>query len=232
MKVRDAMTSDVVSASTTTPFRRIVELMTSNHVSGLPVVDGLGHVIGVVSEGDLVVKEHRGSPVRLRAGLPSARKRREYARRVEGAVAGELMSAPAITVDADADLRFAARLLSLHSIRRVPVTQAGKLCGVLSRADVLKVFLRPDEDIRREIVDDILGNRIVANVPNVLVEVADGIVTLSGDVRRRSTALVIGFHVDRVDGVTRVDNELHYELDDMEIEPQLAPPMGPAELRL
>jgi len=232
MNVRDAMTKDVVTVRTNAPFRRIVELMSEHRVSGLPVVDGLGHVLGVVTEGDLVVKGHRGSPVLFRSRLPSGRGTREYARRVEGAVAGELMSAPAITVDEAADLRVAARLLSLHAVRRVPVTRAGKLAGILSRADVLKVFLRPDEDLRREIAE-ILDRKIVAGTRHVEVEVADGVVTLRGSVERRSTALVIGFHGDRVDGVTRVDNELVFLLDDMDDEEEtILIPTGPAELTL
>ena len=232
MKVHQAMVRDVVSVSTTTPFRKIVELMTQHRVSGVPVVDGCGQVLGVVTGADLVVKEHRGSPVASLTPATKAHGEAEYSRRVGGAVAGELMTAPAITVNEDVDLRVAARLLSLHGIRRLPVTKEGKLVGILSRADVLKVFLRPDDDICRDIEEDILGRKMVAATPGVRVLVADGTVTVSGEVERRSTAMVIGFHVDRVDGVTRVDNELTYRIDDMQVEEDLMPPMARAELRI
>src|SRR5690348_9129024 len=126
MKVRDLMTEPAVAVTTDTPFAELVRLMISSKVSGLPVVDADGHVLGVVSEGDLIVKSHRGEPLRTERGTA---KRGRHSRLAEGLVAGSLMSVPAVTIDEDAEIRRAARLLSSRGIKRLPVTRHGRLIG-------------------------------------------------------------------------------------------------------
>jgi len=139
------------------------------------------------------------------------------------------MTAPAYTVDADSDLRVAARMMTLHGIRRLPVTTRGRLVGVLTRGDVLNVFLRPDAEIEREIRQDVLARKVLEETPNLIVQVIDGVVYLRGTVRCRSTAQVIAFHIDRLDGVAKIVNELAYEIDDLETIALTPPPIGPLE---
>jgi CBS domain-containing protein len=225
------MTPEVKTVQTSTPFRRIVEVMTENRISGIPVVDDSTRVIGVVTEGDLVVKQNRGDRIGFRPPNSAIPSEREYARRVQGTVAGALMTKPAVTVDEDADLRMAARLMSQHRIGRLPVTSNGRLVGILSRGDVLRVFLRPDEDIRRD-VEQMLEQKVVADTTGIKVDVADGVVTLRGDVEQASTATVVGFHVDRCDGVTCVVNELSCQTNDLEQPASVAAPLGAVELAL
>ena len=211
MKVRELMTVPPVSVTTDTPVRRIVELMAEHRVSGLPVVVADGTVVGVVSEGDLVVRadalgHHRWTSVHQ--GRFAAVKPRD------ALVAGEVMTSPAYTIDENDELRLAARLLSRQRIKRLPVTREGKLCGVISRSDVMRVFLRPDSDIRSEIENDILKNKVLDTAHDVHVDVHDGVVTLRGTVVRRTTADVIRFHVARVDGVTDVVDHMLHGVDD------------------
>lgn len=224
------MTPEVISVTAGSSFRRIVEMICEHHVSGFPVVDGSGAVLGVVTGGDLVVKEHRADHVKVRTPFAASDDLHERYRRVEGLVAGELMTAPAVTVDADADLRVAARLMSLHAIARLPVTKDRKLVGIVSRSDVLKVFLRPDDEIRRDILEDVLGRKVLEETNGIDVDVRDGVVTLRGVLPRLSTTRLITFHVNRLDGVTKVVDKLSYWLDDLESPVHLdPPPVGPLE---
>lgn len=218
MRVRELMTPEVVTVRTDTPFQEIVRAMSGHGVSGLPVVTD-GQVVGVVSEGDLLVKADRANRVRIhvpRQNLVDVDE--ECLRRLQGTVAGELMSAPAVTVDADADLRLAARLLSSHDISRLPVTSDGELVGILTRADVIRSFLRSDEDIREEIEREVLASRVLADTDAVEVDVLDGVVTLKGSVARASTARLIGVHVDRLHGVVRLNNELTHGVESQPVE--------------
>jgi CBS domain-containing protein len=223
MKVRDVMSPDVVSVRTDTPVRRLVELMSDQGFSGFPVVSDDGRVIGVVSEADLVVKEARGGDAA--AGLSPADRRRKNA-----TCAGELMTTPAVVVDADDDLRAAARLLTKYALKRVPVTRGGRLCGVVSRHDVLRTFLRPDADIRAE-VDRILAERVTDTAHDIIVDVRDGVVTLRGTVMRRSTAALIENFVDRIDGVTKIIDGILSAVDDT-VHVPVVPPIIPVQERI
>jgi CBS domain-containing protein len=212
MKVRELMTTEPIAVSTDTPVRRVVELMAEHHVSGLPVVVVDGTVVGVVSECDLVARADVGAG-RVR---PAPRPGRPGSVAAQDAlVAGELMSSPAFVVDEDDEVRTAAGLLSRHDVKRLPVTRAGKLCGILSRGDVLRVFLRSDDDIKTEIEQDVLRHKVLDTAHDVHVDVAGGVVTLRGTVARRSTADVIRFHTMRIDGVVKVIDHLLHGADDV-----------------
>jgi CBS domain-containing protein len=228
MKVREVMSIAPAAVRTDTPFKDIIALLSEHAVSGLPVVDDNQRVLGVVTTADLLFKEHR--PDRAVVHSPSARAsvgRAERDRRVSGSVAGELMSTPAITIDADADLRVGARLLSRHGIARVPVTRSGRLVGILSRSDVLKAFTRSDEELRAQVLE-VLHKAVTADTSNVHVHVLDGVVRLSGNVEFVSTKQTINFHVDRIDGVTRVENVLTCSIDDIAPrQRELVPKAGP-----
>ena len=209
MKVRDVMTTDVVSVRTDASFRKIAATLVEHGVGGLPVVDEGQRVVGVVSEADLIVKVQGEAPLRfLRPAFILDRPSRDFVRRAEGTVAGDLMTSPAVTVAEDADLREAARLMSMHGVKRLPVCHKGDLIGILTRADVLKVFTRSDAEIRDEIVSDALDMTLLADEAELDVKVSDGVVTLSGKVETASDArLVERFAVHR-DGVVKVINEL------------------------
>ena len=173
-------------------------------------------VVGVVSESDLLAKvELTGQPhPRLFAG-PRRRAARAHA---AGAVAGELMSTPVITVAPAATLPAAARLMDRAQVKRLPVVDGdGRLIGIVTRGDLLKVYLRPDADIRQDVVREVLSQVLVVQDGTVSVAVAGGVVTLRGQVDRRSTAAVAVRLAYDVPGVVRVADRLGYDYDDSEL---------------
>src|SRR5512133_3720824 len=143
-----------------TPYKELVRLLTSRRVSAVPVVDNRGRVLGVVSEADLLRKQEQ--PARPFARLPSARRRRRERAKAEATVAAELMTRPAVTVDPLATVTEAARRMHRAGVKRLPVVDVvGRLVGIVSRVDLLKGFLRPDEELRREIVEDVIFGDLV-----------------------------------------------------------------------
>ncbi|MFE6740417.1 CBS domain-containing protein [Streptomyces tubercidicus] len=200
--VSDVMTQTVAAVGREARFKEIVETMERWQVSALPVLAGEGRVIGVVSEADLLPKEEfrESAPDRL-----DQRGRLDDMRRAGALTAGELMTAPALTVRADATLSQAARTMARASVKRLPVVDAqGALQGIVSRADLLKVFLRSDEDLAEE-VRYVVGELFTAPVRDLRVTVADGVVTLSGRVRDTSLIPVAARLVRAVEGVVDVE---------------------------
>jgi CBS-domain-containing membrane protein len=183
-------------------------------VSAVPVVDDRRHVLGVASEADLLFKQHK--PARPGIGLLSALRRREARAKARATVAAELMSRPAVTIGQGATLTEAARWLHAAGVKRLPVVDpVGRLVGILSRVDLLKVFLRSDEDLYREIVDDIIFGDLFMGPNRFDVDVHDGVVVLQGRCERRSLIPTVVRAVAGVAGVVRVENRLGYDIDDL-----------------
>jgi CBS domain-containing protein len=211
--VGDVMTRAVVVVRDSTPFKEIVRRMDDHRVSAVPVVDGAGRLVGVVSEADLLLKEDP----RLEgdAGFFERRQRRAERDKHAGLVAAELMSSPPITVTADATLADAARLLHRHAVKRLPVVGPdGQVVGIVSRADLLRVFLRDDADIAREISEDIVRRTLWIDPTTIRVMVHDGVVRLNGQIERRSLIPVLAGLVLSVEGVVGMESHLSYLIDD------------------
>ncbi|HEU4420968.1 MAG TPA: CBS domain-containing protein [Pilimelia sp.] len=213
-KVRDVMTKKVVSVRQAAPFRDIVDVLTRAGISAVPVVDGDGRVLGVVSEADLLAK------VEFADGTDEprffeGRRHRVTRQKATGTVAGELMSAPVVTIGADVSIVEAAKLLESAGVKRLPVVDdEGRLVGIVSRRDLLSVFLRPDTEIRTEIRTEILGKLLRIDPVQVHVTVADGHVTLTGELECKSLTSLAAHLVERVDGVVHVTNQIRYQRDD------------------
>ncbi|NUO44810.1 MAG: CBS domain-containing protein [Streptomyces sp.] len=208
--VSDVMTRDVVCVHRDAAFKVIVRTMQDRKVSALPVVDGGGRVAGVVSEADLLPKEEfrdsdpdRCTQLRRLSDLAKA-----------GSVtAGELMTSPALTLGPDVTLAQAARTMARARVKRLPVTDTeGRPVGIVSRADLLKVFLRDDEDIAQEVRREVVTYLFPTRADAVAVEVHDGVVRLGGRVRDRSLVPVAARLVRAVEGV--VDIEFRLGQDD------------------
>ncbi|GAX56494.1 CBS domain-containing protein [Streptomyces olivochromogenes] len=204
--VSDVMTHTVAAVGREANFKEIVRLMEQWKVSALPVLEGEGRVIGVVSEADLLPKEEfrdsdpdRYTQLRRLSDLAKA-----------GAVtAEEMMTAPAVTVRANATLAQAARTMAHAKVKRLPVVDdMGLLEGVVSRGDLLKVFLRDDEDIAEEVRREVVSYLFRAPSSPVRVQVHDGVVTLAGRVRDTSLVPVAARLVRAVEGVVDVEFEL------------------------
>jgi CBS domain-containing protein len=213
-RVEDVMTSDVVAVREDTPYREIVDTLNDRRVSAVPVVDEFGQVTGVVSEADLLHKiELSGAEGERR--IFAGRRRRSAQQKAAGAVARDLMSTPAITVRPGTPVVAAAKLMDDERVKRLPVTDnAGRLTGIVSRADLLRVYLRPDAEIEHEVVEEVLHRTLWVDPATVQATVHGGVVTLSGRADRRSTAELAVQLTRAVAGVVDVEDRLGFELDD------------------
>ncbi|MBK3576439.1 CBS domain-containing protein [Streptomyces sp. MBT65] len=201
--VCDVMTRTVVALGRDAGFKEIVKTMQEWKVSALPVLDDEERVIGVVSEADLLPKEafHDGDPDRY-----SELRRLSDLTKAGAVTAAELMTAPALTVHADATLARAARTMAQTRTKRLPVVDdQGRLKGIVSRSDLLKVFLRSDEDIADEIRHEVVARLFPDSVEPIRVEVRDGVATLEGRVPDTTFVPVITRLVRAVEGVVDVD---------------------------
>jgi CBS domain-containing protein len=217
--VAEIMTRDVVSVPESAGYKEVVEALANREVSAVPVIDTEGRVLGVVSEADLLHKAEY-------AGQPPAklwqRKRIRTARAKAGAdVAADLMTAPAVVIGPSDRVATAAKLMDAESVKRLPVVdEHGQLVGIVSRSDVLRLFLRADEDIRREVRDKVLLRTLWIDPENITVEVAQGVVTLGGTLDRRSTIALVVKIVQSVAGVVDVVSHLSYHYDDRKARPE------------
>ncbi|MEU8677743.1 CBS domain-containing protein [Streptomyces sp. NPDC048560] len=200
--VSDVMTHTAVAVGRRASYKEIVQLMEQWKISALPVLEGEGRVIGVVSEADLLPKEE------YRVDVPTASDRLPSDVARAGAVcAEELMSSPAVTVHPDATLAEAARIMARRHVKRLPVVdRVGMLEGVVSRGDLLKVFLRSDEEIAAEIRSGVLPN--VPNTTGVEVSVRDGVVVLGGHLDDRALVPLLARAVRAVEGVVDIRLDL------------------------
>ena len=211
-RVSDVMTTSVVTVDRITPYQEIAQSLAKHKISGVPVLKMGRHVVGVVSESDLLAAEDK-TVRQARLAAQSPRRWRLRQPRRTGLTAGELMTAPAITIHPDATIPSAARLMNTHHVRRLPVVDSeGKLVGIVSRRDLLSVFLRPDADIVHD-VRQVLEELPLTNPADVTVTVRHGVVTLTGAIESASQryqdlipiALRLAWDVD---GVVDVVNEL------------------------
>jgi len=211
--VADLMTTEVVSVDETAGFKQMVELIEKHRVSALPVIDAQRRVIGVVSEADLLLKEDE---VDLREHhVFETPRRRQEREKAGGTTARELMSSPAVTIGSEASIRAAAKLMHDRGVKRLPVVDGeGRLVGVISRGDVLRVFLHSDEEIRREIVDAVIQRIMLLDAPGLVISVADGLVTATGEVDRKSDAEILTRLSAAVAGVVAVESHIRYRYDD------------------
>jgi CBS domain-containing protein len=214
------MTADVVTVSPRTPFKDIATLLSTHHISSVPVVDAGHRVLGVVSEADLVAKYGRRSSGQPKLWTIGRRQRSKAA----ATTAEGLMTSPAITITTDAHIVTAARRMSDHKVKRLPVVDTdGRLVGIISRHDLVGVFVRRDDDIAAEIRTDVLLRALCMAPPDMEVTVHDGLVTLRGQTERRSMVAVAVALCQRIDGVVDVNAELTFALDDTKVDDATAP---------
>jgi len=207
-RVRDVMTTSVITVDRITPFKEIAGLLAHHKISAVPVLAMGRHVVGVVSEADLLrMQGPAARPYRL--GHP----RHHWWPRAShlGYTAQKLMTAPVITIHPDATIPTAARLMNDHHVRRLPVVDpSGVLIGIVSRRDLLSVFLRPDAEIAdeaREAIKPLLGGQ-----PDVTVTVRSGIATLAGHPERADLVPVAVGLIADIDGVVAVTDRISVAL--------------------
>lgn len=225
--VSDVMTSRVHVASPMTPFKLLVRLIEENRISAIPIVDQQGVPVGIVSEADLLLKERR-QELESKRDLVHPRKRRHQRAKAAGSIASELMTSPPPTATAGTSLVQAARLMQERNVRRlVVVDERGRIAGIVSRSDLLKVFLRTDEELRNEIVGGLIPALLWPAPADLGVDVRSNVVTLSGEVDRKSDAEMLTRLARHLDGVVGVVDELTYRWDDSAVDRWQATSVAP-----
>jgi CBS domain-containing protein len=211
--VKDVMTTAVVAVDEKTPFKDIVGLMHRQHVSALPVLDSTGQVRGVVSKSDLLFKE--AEPDAGQEFHVSPERRREQ-HKAAGTIAADLMTSPPITVPASATVEEAAGYMRRHKIGKLPVIDplSGRLIGIVGRADVLGIYRRPDEEIQRDVVEEVIKHEFVMDPGRFDVAVKDGRVTVKGTVERQSQVVLLMHAIRHVEGVVSAQDHLGCDEDD------------------
>jgi len=209
--VRDVMSTHVMAVRKDASFKEMAERLHEQRVSAFPVVDENGTVIGVVSEADLLTHAALEGGHANMPGMTSGIVQRREQEKAAGLTAGDLMTHPPVTVQPDDPVEQAARLMYTRRVKRLPVTDAtGRLVGILSRADVLAVYSRPDEEIRKEIRDEVIANEFRTDPARFTVTVQDGIVTLAGEPETAPLGRDIVGQVRHVQGVVAVRDRLSY----------------------
>ena len=205
MRVKDLMTTDVLTVQTSTLLKDAAALLAQHRISGLPVVDGERRVLGVLSEGDILFKEsgppERPSMLERLLAVPSI----GFDPKLAARTVGEAMSAPALTIGPRRPVTEAATTMIEEGVNRLPVVDDEKhLIGIVTRADLVRAFVRSDAELEREIREDVLRRMMWMERGMVGVEVADGEVRLTGEVETKTDAEILPRLVQRVPGVVGV----------------------------
>jgi CBS domain-containing protein len=216
MNVRDLMTSEVLTVSPETRLKDVGAILAEHGISGLPVCDGEGRVLGVVSEGDILFKEQgprerRGALAWLVDGS-----RYQDTAKTSARTAGEAMTSPALTITPERPAAAAARIMLDHGVKRLPVVRDGVLVGIVTRADLVRAFTRTDETILAEIREDVLRRALWLEPDSVEVTVEYGEVDLAGEIEAKSDAEVLKKLVQRIPGVVAVHSNVLYRVDDLQ----------------
>ncbi|MFF7765057.1 CBS domain-containing protein [Streptomyces massasporeus] len=233
-KVGSVMITEVVRADYGTPFKSVARMLAEHRVSGLPVVDDDERVIGVVSETDLMLHQAAKPlayepPPRFRVARLTPRARRR-ATKARARTAGRLMTAPAVSVHAEDTVVEAARTMVEHRVNRLPVIdEDDRLIGIVTRHDLLQTFLRPDEEIREEVIREVLERGLWLVTGSIDVTVTQGVVTLEGQMERKSETEIAVAMTRRTDGVVDVVNRLTHRFDDSAFRDEGRVPGGVAD---
>ncbi|MEU8585848.1 CBS domain-containing protein [Streptomyces sp. NPDC048664] len=232
-EVGSVMTTEVVRARYATPLKEVARLLADHRISGLPVVDTDGKVIGVVSATDLVTRQSEAlatvESTRDRGSAEPMPRGRARTTQPAAFTAGRLMTVPPVTVHADATIAQAARTMAERHVERLPVLdEEDRLVGIVTRRDLLQVFLRPDAEIRGQVMEDVLV-RVLRLAPTAVdVFVVEGVVTLAGRLERKSEAEIAVSMSKQIDGVVAVIDQLDYRYDDSRTLPNERSPRGVA----
>lgn len=210
IRVGDLMTDEVVSVVSVTSFKEVAKLLAQHDISGLPVLDDEDRVVGVVSS-DLLSRQATGHP--MTGDAPDAATRTVVSSGAE-ITAAEVMSTPALTVHAEETAPDAARLMTRRGVERLPVVDdENRLVGIVTRRDLLRLFLRPDAEIRRRLVEDVLEDTMGIGPAAVTIHVVDGVVTLKGQLANRSQISILTRLAEQLDGVVAVVSHVTSHVD-------------------
>ena len=222
LTVRDVMTRSVVTVRPETSLKDVARLLVDNGVSGVPVVDAEGAVVGVVSEADFLIKEQGARAVRhrlLSRLIGESDAARAKLDKVAARTAGEAMTSPALVIAPSSAIHLAAQVMTEARVNRLPVIEDDHLVGIVTRADLVRAYLRSDEELVRTIREDVLLRALWLDPAGFDVTVNRGEVTVSGHVERRSTAEILAETIELVPGIVSTDIDVSWSFDDADIRP-------------
>jgi CBS domain-containing protein len=209
MKIKDVMTTDVVTVEPETSLKEVARILAVRRVSGLPVVDAEGSVVGVISEADILFKEvGEKGPQGVIAWLlePGGDVK------LEARTAGEAMTGPARTIGPERPVTEAAKRMLEEAVNRFPVVDDdGTLVGIVTRADLVRAFIRSDETIATEIREDVILKTLWIAPEALEISVLDGAVTIGGHVDSKTDAELIEAFARRVPGTVSVESHLSWQ---------------------
>jgi CBS domain-containing protein len=215
MRVEQVMSREVLTVAPETPLKDVAGMLSRHRISGLPVCDANGRVLGVISEADILRKEQGRTPEGSDLFAWLFERDNEAAAKIAARTAGEAMTSPAVSIEPGRPLSEAARLMIERSINRLPVVANNELVGIVTRADLVRAFHRSDEEITHEISDDVLLRTLWISPERLTISVENGEVTLGGKVDNRSEAELAAAFVSRVPGVIDVHSNLTWSVDDL-----------------
>ena len=210
MKIQEIMTRETITVAPETLLKDVAQLLVTNRISGVPVCTADGTVLGVVSEADILRKLEGVSPELPRPVAWLSRKLDGELEKITAGTAGEAMSSPPRTACPNDQVPEVARLMVDCRINRVPVVSDGRIVGIVSRADLVRAFLRSDEEIEHDIRDGVLLREMLLEPGVVVVSVDQGRVALSGTVQSQADADAIDHRVRRIPGVLALTNDLRW----------------------
>jgi CBS domain-containing protein len=222
MHAREVMSTPVITVRPETSLKEVAEQMTAHRVSGLPVVDHFGAVVGIISESDILAKLEYGRSDGQGHGVLTLLDQLAHAvgpdRKLHARTAGEVMTTAVVTAGPAASVRELIHLMTVHRINRIPIVESGRLIGVVTRADILRTLARPDvavtEDVRWRILHDLW-----IDTGGLEISTLEGVVTIAGEVGTRSEADLVRRWAAGTEGVVDVDTRnLRYRLDDRHID--------------
>ena len=223
VKVESVMTREVVTAGPGTSMKDLAVMLSEHGVSGLPVVDEDGKLLGIVTEADLLWSEKAREPKRRSRFLEwfiDRNRLEQIERPTPDLRASDLMTREVVTVEPQTPVREAVGRLLEAGAKRLPVVDAeGRVVGIVSRTDLLRPILRTDEDIRREILEDVIVHVMLLDPADFDVQVNRGVVRLRGDLEFHGTKDILVHLADRTDGVVGVIDELTFRHEDREAWP-------------
>jgi CBS domain-containing protein len=206
--VKDVMSTHVVAVRKNASFKDMAARLREHRVSAFPVLDDDNKVVGVVSEADLLTKEaleYSGT------GRVSGMLHHREQAKAAATTAADLMTKPPVTVGPNELVTHAARLMYARKVKRLPVVDDdGRLVGIVSRADVLSVYSRPDENIRHDITEGIILDTLLCDPSRFTVTVKDGIVTVDGIPETAGVGHDLIEEIRHVEGVVAVRDRLSY----------------------
>ena len=224
MKISELMTTDVLTVGPRTSLKEVARRMLRAGVSGMPVTSDEGELVGIITEADFVAGE-ADRRTGKRAGLLRFFTDHGEIPTHERTV-GDVMTRDVVVVSPDADHAEAARLMERERVKRLPVIDdAGQLVGLVSRADMLRAFVRPDQEIIEEIRDQVMRKILWIDPNRATIECVDGNVVFRGRLETRSDANLLVELTKRLDGVASVADHLDWDVDNTKVE-MVSPPVG------